>query len=67
MYPCDCPDVKWLVDNYKLFIKDNDTWVISWMEIDKESKPNMIIQTFGIKFNFCMFCGKKIKGRDKNL
>lgn len=61
MYPCDCEDMMWMVDNNKVFKKENDRWVLHWIELDKHDKGTNI-ETFGVRFNNCLFCGKKIKG-----
>ena len=60
-YPCDCEDMKWMVDNNKVFVKEKNIWVLSWIELDKTDKGTNI-EKFGVKFDFCLFCGKKIEG-----
>lgn len=63
MYPCSCPDMKWLIDNYDIFQKQESDWVLSWIELDKNKKETYA-QRFGIKFDYCIFCGERIKGQD---
>lgn len=60
-YPCDCSAMKWMVDNNKLIVNENNKWMISWIELDKTVRGTNI-ETFGVKFSYCLFCGKKIKG-----
>jgi hypothetical protein len=62
MYPCNCPDMKWIIDNYSVFQKQEGDWVLSWVEVDKERKDSTYLQRFGIKFDYCIFCGERIKG-----
>ncbi len=61
IYPCECEDMMWMVDNNKVFKKENDRWVLRWTELDKHDKGTNI-ETFGVRFSNCLFCGKKIKG-----
>jgi len=58
-YPCQCKSMKWMVDNNKVFKKENGSWMLVWMELDKHSK-NINIENFGVRFEYCLFCGKKI-------
>lgn len=60
-YPCDCPAMKWMVDTNNVFRKDGDNWILSWVELDR-TKKGTNIERFGVKFEYCMFCGSKIKG-----
>lgn len=59
MYPCDCEDMRWMVDNNKVFKKEDGMWFLSWMELSGAGK-DMHIERFGVKFDYCLFCGKKI-------
>jgi len=60
-YPCDCKDMRWMVDNNEVFKTHNDFWILQWIELDKDNgKTN--IERLGVKFKYCLFCGKKIKG-----
>ena len=62
MYPCDCLDMKWMIDNNKVFERHGSgKWVLSWIELDKHDKGTNI-ERFGVRFDNCLFCGKKIKG-----
>jgi hypothetical protein len=36
-------------------------WVMMWVSLDKTNK-GINIERFGVKFNYCMFCGKEVKG-----
>ncbi len=58
-YPCWCPDMRWMVDNNEVFVEENGRWVLKWVELDKTDKGTNI-ETFGVKFNHCLFCGKRI-------
>lgn len=60
VYPCDCEDMRWMVDNNKVFKKEDGMWFLSWIELDR-SVRNTQIERFGVKFDYCLFCGKKIK------
>jgi len=61
MYPCDCKDMKWMVDTNDVFKYEDGMWLLAWIELDKTGKGTNI-EKFGVKFNHCIFCGKKIKG-----
>jgi len=58
-YPCNCVDMKWMVDNNKVFRKESGNWILSWIELDK-TKKGTNIEKFGVKFNYCLFCGQRI-------
>lgn len=58
-YPCQCESMRWMVDNNKVFKKENGSWMLVWMELDRHGK-NVNIENFGIRFEYCLFCGKKI-------
>ena len=60
-YPCDCPGMKWMMDNNDKFKYEGGHWVDTWIELDKTDKGTNI-ERFGVKFNYCEFCGKKVKG-----
>lgn len=60
-YPCNCPDMKYMMDNNDVFRKEDTHWILVWVELDKTDKGTNI-ERYGIKFHNCMFCGKKIKG-----
>ena len=59
MYPCDCQDMKWMVDNNDVFRKESGNWILAWIELDKNNKGTNI-EKFGVKFKYCLFCGKRI-------
>jgi len=59
-YPCDCEDMHWMVDHNKVFQNENGIWVLSWIELDKNKDGTVNIPIYGVKFNYCMFCGKGI-------
>lgn len=61
-YPCDCSDMKWMIDHNDVFVKEDDFWILKWIELDR-TKKGTNIGRFGVKFKYCMFCGKKIKDR----
>lgn len=63
-YPCNCSGMKWMIDRNKVFQEQDGKWVLSWIELDK-TKKGINIERFGVKFEYCMFCGKKIKDRTK--
>ncbi len=60
-YPCGCEGMRWMMDNNKVFEKENGRWVLAWIELDKHDKGTNI-ERFGVRFDNCLFCGKKIKG-----
>jgi len=60
-YPCDCPGMKWMIDHNNVFRKEEGHWILVWMELDKTEKGTNI-ERFGMKFEYCIFCGKKIEG-----
>jgi len=59
-YPCNCKDMVWMMDNNKVFVKQNGNWMLTWMEMDK-SLGIVNVEKFGVVIHNCMFCGKKIK------
>jgi hypothetical protein len=60
-YPCDCSAMKWMIDHNDVFRKEESHWIMAWMELDK-TKKGTNIERFGVKFDYCIFCGKKIEG-----
>lgn len=58
-YPCQCNEMKWMIDNNKAFKKDGGNWMLTWMELDRDGKKTNI-ENFGVRFGYCLFCGKKI-------
>jgi hypothetical protein len=60
-YPCDCPEMKWMIDRNDVFRKEEGHWILAWIELDKTDKGTNI-ERLGVKFHNCIFCGKKIKG-----
>jgi hypothetical protein len=60
-YPCDCEDMRFIIDNYDKFQYQEGHWLDVWKNLDKTEKGTNI-ETFGVKFYYCEFCGKKIKG-----
>lgn len=58
-YPCVCEEMKWMVDNNRVFKKENGSWMLTWMELDRDGKT-INIENFGVRFKNCLFCGKKI-------
>lgn len=58
-YPCSCPDMRWMLDNNKVFQKENGHWMLTWIELDKHEKGTNI-EKFGVKISHCIFCGKEI-------
>jgi len=58
-YPCKCKQMKWMVDNNKVFKKENGSWMLIWIELDRNGKT-INIENFGVRFEYCLFCGKKI-------
>jgi len=61
IYPCECVDMKWMMDNKKVFKKSDGRWMLTWMEFDKEGHKGINIEQFGMVIHYCMFCGCKIK------
>ncbi len=59
MYPCDCEDMKWMVDNNKVFQKENNKWLLVWKEIDRDAATTTI-NNYAVTINYCVFCGKRI-------
>jgi hypothetical protein len=59
IYPCDCVDMKWMMDNNNVFRKESHNWILAWTELDSTDKGTNI-EKFGVKFNYCLFCGKRI-------
>lgn len=57
-YPCECDEMKWMVDNNKVFKYKDNGWMLTWIELDK-SKKGVNIEKFGVRINYCMFCGNK--------
>lgn len=51
--------MKWMVDNNKVFKKENGSWMLIWIELDRNGKT-INIENFGVRFEYCLFCGKKI-------
>jgi hypothetical protein len=49
-----------MVDHNKVFVEENGTWVLAWIELDKTEKGDTNIERFGIRIRYCNFCGKKI-------
>jgi hypothetical protein len=60
LYPCDCRDMKWIVDHHNRYSLIGDHWIETWKEIDRNKKET-VIQNLGIKINYCPFCGKKVR------
>jgi hypothetical protein len=58
-YPCDCPDMRWMIDNNKVFKEEDGKWILTWIELDK-TKKGTNIERFGVKISYCLFCGKEI-------
>jgi len=59
MYPCDCEDMKWMMETNKVFRYEDGNWLLAWIELDKTNKGTNI-EKFGVKFDYCIFCGKRI-------
>ena len=60
-YSCECADMRWMQDNNKVFKYEDGNWLLTWIELDKTDKGTNI-ENFGVKFDYCVFCGRKIKG-----
>lgn len=58
-YPCDCDEMKWMMDSNEVFKKEDVGWVLVWIEFDRSSKGTNI-EKLGVRFSHCLFCGKKI-------
>lgn len=58
-YPCECVDMVWMMQNNKVFTKQNGRWILTWTELDKDTK-GINIEQFGVVIHHCMFCGNKI-------
>jgi hypothetical protein len=59
-YPCNCKDMKWMMDHNKVFKKSENRWLLTWIELDKEDKKGINIEQLGVVINHCIFCGNKI-------
>lgn len=57
-YPCNCEGMKWMMDNNEVF-KNKSKWMLTWVELDRDGKDTNI-EKFGVRFKYCLFCGKKI-------
>lgn len=60
MYPCDCDDMMWMMDNHKLFGAQGGNWAVVWVELDKTDNGTNI-EHLGVRFRYCLFCGKELK------
>lgn len=61
-YPCDCLDMKYVINNTNLIKKEDGHWIFTWIDgLDKTSKGTNI-ERFGMKFEYCPWCNKKIEG-----
>ena len=58
--PCNCKDMMWMMAHNKVFKKEADRWMITWIELDREGRKGINVEQFGVVINHCMFCGKKI-------
>ena len=61
-YPCDCSDMKYAIDHTNFIKKENSHWMFDWIDSLDKTKKGINIERFHMKFEYCMFCGKKIKG-----
>lgn len=57
-YPCNCEEMEWMMDNNEVF-KNESKWMLTWTELDRDGKDTNI-ERFGVRFKYCLFCGKKI-------
>jgi len=64
-YPCNCNDMRWMVNNNRVFKKADGRWLLTWIELDKENKRGINIENFGVVIHHCMFCGNKIKNLEE--
>ena len=62
-YPCNCVDMHWMIDNNKVFEENDGGWVLGWIELDK-TKSGINLERFGVKFNYCLFCGKRLRKKN---
>ena len=60
MYPCTCPEMEFIVDNYDIIKKENGAWMFNWLELDRTNEGTNI-QRLGIRIKYCVFCGKELK------
>jgi hypothetical protein len=71
-YPCDCSNMKMIIETgvgnfdfngrkYHLFLHDENFWALSWVQLDR-IETGINIEEFGLRLEYCPFCGKKIKG-----
>jgi len=58
---CDCVEWKNLYESHREVFKYQPPygWIIVWLEVTEEKGYNML-HRYGIKINFCPFCGKKL-------
>lgn len=58
-YPCNCKEMVWMMNNNKVFSKQDDRWLLTWKELDKD-KTMINVEQFGVTVYYCMFCGNRI-------
>jgi len=58
--PCDCKEMIWMTRSNKVFQKQENRWMLTWRELDKDNDKGINIEQFGVVIHYCMFCGKKI-------
>jgi hypothetical protein len=58
-YPCMCENMRWFNENYHVFIRRENRWMLNFMKLDLFNK-SYFRENFGISIQYCMFCGKKL-------
>jgi hypothetical protein len=59
-YPCNCENMVWMINNSDIFKFQDSAWVLHWIELDKGKDGTTSIERFGVRFQYCMFCGRSI-------
>lgn len=56
-----CEDLKKVLIDHKNLFQDDENYgmMLSWMELSKEKSFHKIYN-YGIKINYCPFCGSKV-------
>ena len=56
-----CEDFKKILIDHKNLFQDTDEYgiILSWIELSKEKSFHKI-NNYGIKINYCPFCGSKV-------
>jgi len=58
--PCNCKEMIWMMKANRVFQNNENRWMLTWKELDRDNKKGINIEQFGVTINYCMFCGNKI-------